>query len=202
MPAVTVLVSRSFTFDPAKQPEMVSELRGLSQRGFTVLGPVLFDGPATVVQEPMKAEVGELTPVVEVAATSATSAEIAAAIGEIKSLAGISDAAVSRLLGVAAPTVWHWRAGTHGISGPRWLGIQSLLRRARKLPSGSTALRDEARGLRLAERRLKGVRQSELTDDQKIEIASLRERGESVRAIARQFGVTTNRVNRIIGLFA
>lgn len=194
MPAVTVLVSRSFTFDPAKQPEMVSELRGLAERGFSVLGPVAF------AQEPMKA--GDLLPVSEVSPRTATPAEIAEAVDEIKSLGGLSEMSLARLLGVTSPTLLHWRAGNHGISEQRWRDVKSLLKRARKLPGGSTALRDEAKGLRLAARRLRESRQSELTDDQKIEIASLHEQGKSIREIARQYGVTVRRVNKIVGLFA
>jgi len=198
MPPVTVTVSRSFTFDPAKQPEMVSELRGLAERGFNVLGPVLFDP----VPEPAKAT-GDLLPVGGVARCSATRAEIASAIEEIKSLSGLSETGVGRLLGVSQPLIYAWRRGDVQMLNRRWDAIQALLRRARKLPAGSSRLVDEARGAAVASKRLaKKVSRTFLTDDQKIEIAALHEQGTSVDEIASRFAVSVSRVRQIAKLFA
>jgi hypothetical protein len=198
MPPVTVTVSRSFTFDPAKQPEMVSELRGLAERGFNVLGPVLFDP----VPEPAK-ETGDLLPVGSVARCSATRAEIASAIEEIKSLSGLSETGVGRLLGVSQPLIYAWRRGDVQMLNRRWDAVQALLRRARKLPAGSSRLVDEARGAAVASKRLaKKASRTFLTDDQKIEIAALHEQGTSVDEIAGRFAVSVSRVRQIAKLFA
>lgn len=211
----TVIVSRSFTFDPDSQGDVVSEIKSLRDRGFDILGAV--DAEGWGVSPPsIGSEIGSLEPVEKIARrggkkpSGIKTADIAAAIDEIRKLTGLSLAAIALLVGVHQTTIGQWKRGDRTISAGRWLEVQSLLRRARSAPDGDRTLHSEARGLHIAAKRDRGETARQrgrspkviLTDDQKIEIATLREGGLTLSKIADKFGVTISRVRDVLSLFA
>lgn len=191
----TVLVSRSFVFDPKAQPELLDELRALRERGFDVYGNVDLDGQR---EEPI---VGALTKV-----SSVTRSPVVAELDELASL-GLSLCDIARLSGTSREQVRRWKRGF--VPSVRYAAeLHQLLARARKLPKGSTRLRDESRGIAAAAARSRKLEKSDgkqtlsLTDDQILEVAVLRENGETIDSIAARFGVCAGTVSRAIRVFA
>lgn len=197
----TVLVSRKFSFDPATQPELLEELRSLRSRGFDVYGNVDLDGDGDGDDRRQDEAVGSLQPVAAV-----TRSPIVSELDELASL-GLGYTDIARLIGVCVESVRIWRDG--GLPAARNADeVRSLLKRARKLPKGSTRLRDESRGIKAATERHKQAAKSRgetvlaLTDDQILEVAMLRESGEKIEAIAEKFGVSAPTVSRVLRVFA
>lgn len=207
----TVTVSRSFTFDPDSQSDVLAEIKSLRDRGFRVLGEI---DPEALGRETGPTPLGGLEPIERVAKgrprSGIPTADIKAAINEIVSLTGLTKSAIALLVGVNRTALGAWQNGTRGISASKWLEVQSLLRRSRTVDNGDKSLHSEARGLFIAAKRKKGDQPKKrgraprvsLTDDQKIEIATLRDGGLTLRKISEKYGVTISRVRDVLALFA
>jgi transcriptional regulator with XRE-family HTH domain len=191
----TVLVSRSVTFDPSVQAEVLKDLERFSALGFSVYRQV---GEIVTIPE-ARGDEPEPEPRRE-----ARLAEATAAIRDIREKHGLSYHGIGALIGCSGGTVANWqRKSTEGISTALHGRLMDLWRKSGRIAKGSTQLRDLAKGasagVRLRERVVgKSRRRAEnLTDDKRLEIATLREGGKTLRETAELAGVSKTTVMRV-----
>jgi hypothetical protein len=123
--------------------------------------------------------------------------EVRSAIETLVNKHRLTKAGVAALLGVAWITVYNWSAGNRATSPECWSRIVRLVKRAEKNPD---ATRSEARGAARAAIARLGDRKSSrrLTSEDSLEIATKREAGDSLRSLAREYGVNATTIRRAV----
>lgn len=115
---------------------------------------------------------------------------LAALINEIRSKHKITVAEIGRRVGVSAPTVCNYRKGRHGASRI----VVDRLRRLLESEAEPQVLIHNDKSAKPTHRRV--VRR--LSADQLLDIAIRRESGETIRSLAREYGISRSRVSRIV----
>lgn len=187
----TVLLSRSVTYDPSLQGEVSKDIERFTALGFTCYRQV---GEIVTIPEVRGAEYLKKKKV-----TSKRVNEAADAVDAIKAKHGLSDRGIGLLIGCSSVTVMGWRKKSgHGISRESHARLMDLLRQSDSIHAGSSQLRDEVTGAAKATAAMRKGRGRpfSLSDDQKIEAASLRESGKSLKEIAKDFGVSESTVRK------
>ena len=108
---------------------------------------------------------------------------------------GLSKSGIACLVGVTRETVTRWEGRGGDISIDSWRSLRRLSNRAKSVSSND--LKAEARGAAIARRHARRPSGKSASQDKYLEIATRREGGESVRSLAREFGLTEARIYQI-----
>jgi transposase-like protein len=108
---------------------------------------------------------------------------------------GLKKSGVALLVGVTRETVRRWETKGGDISIDAWKSLKRLASQAKS--ASPNDLRAEARGAAIASRNARRVSDRVATQDKYLEITTRRDSGESVRSLAREFGVTEARIYQI-----
>lgn len=168
---------RDFSPAEAVSPEVSKHVEALKSLGFSVLWG--HDKPA-------------LRRVSDVPSRDVVAGVVAALTDE----RGLSLSGVASLVGSCKNTVLRWKSKAGDISPESWKRLKRLSKRAQSVSEAE--LKAEARGA-AASRKLGRLRTARtLTQDDRLEIATKRERGDTMASLAIEYGVTPARIWQIV----
>lgn len=172
--SVRVLVSKVFDV------QAIEDVADFQSRGWTVYVAAQ-DGQ----HEP--------SPAVKAARAAAERAaeDISHSVRWIRDQCRLTFAALSAVFCVSPPTAYHWSTGRHSPDAGHSAAIRSL---KKKIEDGEL----KPRQVRAVARDLLKSQSRELSDDEKLEIAFLRQSGAQPREIAEKFNLRFKRVSEIV----